>query len=156
MQELWPSGLILSRNIDYRNWEIRVFMLNSSIFVKVSDRYMLKSTKKYTRTDYVELWVLIRDSRLINSALKSVLGFNLYTFIAHSYSYTRTSYSRSLQHIHGWWHIHCVRQHNHTYSNLRIVLSVYAKHTVCQPIQLYQHDCRSNYPPILYTFWWVV
>ena len=30
-------------------------MLNSSIFVKVSDRYMLKSTKKYTRTDYVEL-----------------------------------------------------------------------------------------------------
>ena len=42
-----------------------------------------------------------------------------------------------------------VCQHNHTY--LRIVLSIYAQHTVCQPIQFYQHRCRYNHPPILYT-----
>ena len=34
--------------------------------------------------------------------------------------------------------------------SLRIILSVYAQHTVCQPNQLDQDQCRSNYPPILY------
>ena len=46
-------------------------------------------------------------------------------------------------------HGSCPPAQSHPHS-LHIVLFVYAQCTVCQPILFYQHQCRSNYPPILY------
>ena len=57
-------------------------------------------------------------------------------------THLRLHFSPSLQHM--------FMSVSTTTPSVRIVLSVYAQHTVCQPIQFYRHYCRSNYPPILY------
>ena len=102
--------------------------------------------------------------RLLNIIVKSkrfegypCANYSHSTFIAHSYSCTQISYSPthivapSTTHTFTTFRTHgsCPPAQSHPHS-LHIVLFVYAQHTVCQPILFYQHQCRSNYPPILY------
>ena len=145
--QAWPKELECQ---DIRKHLVRItlysdFIPSSSHHCRIHPLYTILATYIHNSSQALKQQTPVKKT-VKTKGVEVYPNDNHYTFVAHSYSYAQTSHSRT--HIAtpstSLFHLHSNTQFmsaNTITPRLRIVLSIYAQHTVLQHIQfIYQHQ----------------